>query len=240
MHFFSQDGQDEFLVRLFNNKRDGFFLDIGAYDGVEFSNTFHLEKELGWMGICVEPNPAIFKKLRENRKCICLNYCISSKPGIFRFLSVTGYGVMLSGLIDFFDKKHVKRIDQAIAEYGGSKTEVNVEGIPISDILETHSVESIDYCSIDVEGGEIAVLNSIDFSKVRIKVFTIENNYGGNQVKKFLKPYGYKLIAKLGSDEVYQWKSSRYDLMLRLKVSAFMNFGSELKLSLKRKIGLFK
>ncbi len=62
--YYSQDGQDEFLDRsVFKGRKSGFFVEIGAHDGVRFSNSAFLERERGWRGICVEPHPKIFPEL---------------------------------------------------------------------------------------------------------------------------------------------------------------------------------
>lgn len=221
MEFFSQDGQDKFIVGLLNNKKGGFFLDIGAYDGKVFSNTLYLEKELGWKGICIEPNPLVFKNLEVNRKCICINCCIGNSKGNYKFLAASGAASMLSGLLDMFDQNHLLRIDETINKHGGTKQVFDVAVVPLKGIVAEQKIKEIDYCNIDVEGGEMSVLNSIDFSKVSIKVFTIENNNGTGLVHDFLYPYGYKLIAKLGADEVYELNSTRYDLMLQWRIASF-------------------
>lgn len=64
-------------------------------------------------------------------------------------------------------------------------------------------MNSIDLCSIDVEGGELQVLKSIDFEKTNIECFLIENNYGDKDVEYFLTNRGYELINKLEWDDVY-------------------------------------
>lgn len=235
MKFSSQDGQDKFVANLFKNKRKGVFIDIGAYDGIYYSNTAYFEKYLEWEGICVEPNPQVFEKLKDNRKCKCINCCIYEKQEILKFVSVSGYGEMLSGLVDFFDEKHLDRIDKTIKEHGGRKIIIDISGFPVKDILEKESITSIDYCNIDVEGGEMSVLNSIDFSKVKIKVFTIENNYRTKMIRNFLYPLGYKLIGKLGADEVYEYQSRRYALMIEWRINNITNYFSLLSKSVKRK-----
>ena len=69
---YSQYGQDVYLINsIFPDRINGYFVDVGAYDGITLSNTFILEKHLGWSGICIEPNPEAFEKLRANRSCIC-------------------------------------------------------------------------------------------------------------------------------------------------------------------------
>ena len=223
MHFHSQDGQDKFVANLFDNKKNGFFLDIGAHDGVNLSNSFFLEKNLSWQGICVEPNPVIFLKLKANRKCVCLNCCAGDKKGTYQFLAISGEGSMLSGLLNFMDKDHLERIEKTIRDHGDTKTIIDVPTLPLSDILAEHAVTIVDYCNIDVEGGEMSVLKSIDFSRVQIRAFTIENNNGGRQVRQFLAPHGYSLIAKLGVDEVYELHSKRYDLMVKWRIRAIID-----------------
>jgi FkbM family methyltransferase len=238
MKFYSQDGQDKFIVeKLIKYQKGGFFLDIGAFDGVELSNTFYMEKNLAWNGICIEPNPEVFKQLEKNRTCMCLNYCISNKRETAKFLSVHGWGVMLSGLIEMFNQKHMDRIEQTIFDYGGSKEIIEIQASPLKDILEEYDVTVIDYCNIDVEGGEMSVLNSIDFSKVDIKIFTIENNYGLKEVRNFLKKYGYTLIEKLGADEVYEKNSKRYWLIIKFKLKQTSWFFQKQKQLLKNMIG---
>ena len=70
MEYKSQHKQDEFVVNYFKGKKNGVFVDIGAHDGITLSNTYVLEKELGWTGICVEPMDHEYKKLTECRNCI--------------------------------------------------------------------------------------------------------------------------------------------------------------------------
>ncbi len=110
----------------------------------------------------------------------------------------------------------------------------------MKNIFEENSFKIIDYCNIDVEGGELNVLKSIDFSEINIKVFTIENNYGSKDVLKFLKPLGYNLIATLGADEVYELNSKRYNLMFKLKMKKTKNYLSNLKYSFMKKAELTK
>lgn len=222
MTFYSQDGQDKYIADLLQNKREGVFVDIGAYDGVTFSNTLVFEKELGWTGICVEPNPVAFEKLAEERNCICLNYCINDKEGTFKFLAVKGWGVMLSGLLDFFDQKHLDRIDRTIEEHGGSKSVIEIPALPMHEIFRRNSIKNVDYCNIDVEGGEMSVLKSIDFSAVTIKLFTIENNYNTTVVSDFLKEHGYSLIGKVGADDVFELHSKRYMQLLKLQLKSIL------------------
>lgn len=236
MKYYSQNGQDELIIKLFKHKENGFFLDIGAYDGIYFSNSLALEESLGWRGVCIEPNPLVFEKLKNNRKCTCLNFCISDKLAQLDFMAVSGWGEMLSGLTGFFDERHFERIDQIIEEHGGGKQVIKVEAFSLRDIIEKYAPVRIDYCNIDVEGGELSVLKSIDFSKVEIKVFTIENNYGSKDVWKYLKSHGYQLIATVGEDEVYELQSKRFLLLAGMKFKRIKKYLGLIKRNLKQRI----
>lgn len=85
--YYGRHGQDKYLhEKIFGDLKKGRFLDIGAYDGIESSNTLFFEETLGWTGICVEPLPHIFQKLVKNRKGPCINKCAldSNKTGHFQ------------------------------------------------------------------------------------------------------------------------------------------------------------
>ena len=203
----SQCGQDEFIDRkLFRGKEGGFFLDIGAHDGETFSNTWYLEKHRQWKGICVEPIPEVYAKLDANRQCTKINGCISREAGTAKFLRVTGAVVdteMLSGLVDEYDARHLERIDREIAEYGGGKEEIEVACYRVQDLLTEHGIDTVDYVSIDTEGNELAVLQSMDHKAVRFLSFTVENNYGDPAIREFMYEQGYKLLRTIEQDDVF-------------------------------------
>lgn len=196
--------QDQYVnENIFKNKRNGVFLDIGANNGIAINNTLFFEKELGWTGICVEPYPSIFEQLQKNRNCICVNGCIAKETKKDIFLEVTGYPAMLSGLKSEYNEKHLQRIDYEIQVFGGSKKEIEVQCYNINEVLTEHNMLNIDFCSLDIEGGEFNVLQTIDFDKINIHVFAIENNYHESKFKKFMKSKGYKLLDVLECDDIY-------------------------------------
>lgn len=198
--------------------REGLFLDIGAYDGITFSNTYYLEKELSWNGICIEPNPVPFEKLKNNRNCILLNCGVGNMESSMEFTAVSGSGEMLSGFKNSMDDLHWKRI-QKLIDAGECETHpIFVEIKKLSRILEEHNYTMIDYCNIDVEGGELEVLKSINFQKIRIKLLSVENNYNKRDVLNFLKRRGYSKITEIGADEFFEFRSRSYLLMFKLKV----------------------
>ena len=201
----SQYGQDKYLhENYFKDKKDGIFLDIGAYDGVVFSNTYFFEKEMGWTGICVEPNPKVFTKLEKNRSCTLLNYAVSLGDGEKDFLQLSGYSEQLSGLVESCSKKHITRIHRELKSKGGEQEVISVKTTSVNNILSLNNIDHIDYCSIDTEGNEFNILRSIDFSKYMIDFFTIENPKSGRDVRDFLESKKYTLIDHVGIDDVFK------------------------------------
>jgi FkbM family methyltransferase len=207
MKFYSQHGQDKYFFENFfkDKKSEGFFLDIGAHDGLDINNTVFFERELGWKGICIEPMKNRFDSLVKNRNCICINGCVSNIEGEEDFIIFPEYTDMLSGLAKTFDEKIKNLVDSKIKEQNNdsSKT-IKVKSFILNNILEEYKINHIDFVSLDTEGAELSILETIDFEKINIDFFTIENNNYDNKIKKFMKSKGYKLIEVLNCDELYK------------------------------------
>jgi FkbM family methyltransferase len=204
MKYYSQYNQDRFVDEvILNKKTSGSFIDIGAHDGITYSNSAFFEKSRKFVGICVEPNPIVFKKLKNNRNSVNLNACIGLNNGKATFLSVEGYGEMLSGLLEFYNDAHKNRIDEVIAKHGGSKKEIEVDVINFDTMLLNLKNSQIDFCSIDTEGNELSILTSINFNNNSIKCFSIENNYNDSRISDFMRNNGYREVIRLGCDTVY-------------------------------------
>jgi len=201
--YISQIGQDKFIDEFFQKKEGLAFLDIGAHDGVSISNTFFLEKERNWNGICIEAQPSEFEKLKSNRKCTCINVSVSNYNGETDFISVEGYANMLSGISDDYNPSHRQRIENEVKIYGGVINTIKVPVKTLQSIMDEHNINQIDFCSIDTEGSEFKIIESIDFNKTEIKVFIIENNYGEKNIENFLIEKGYVLYKKIEWDDVF-------------------------------------
>lgn len=202
-NYFSQYKQDKFLNEvIFLNKKEGFFIDIGAHDGILFSNSLFFERVNGWSGICVEPNPSVFNKLMSNRKSINLNVCIGSENKKVKFTQIEGYSEMLSGITEKYDGRHIERINNDILIKGGKINEIEVDMITLSDVIELRN-KRIDFISIDTEGNEFDIVSSIDFDLLDVKSLVVENNYKDNRTAAHLNSLGFKLICRLDCDEVF-------------------------------------
>jgi FkbM family methyltransferase len=191
--------QDLITYLYFKGKPDGFFIDIGAYDGVEISNTYALE-QIGWAGICIEPIPEVFERLRNNRGCHCYNVAVSSiRNKEANFVKVPNM-LGLSGL----EQQMPERIFSGLAQKGLEVEQISVSTIRFGGVMKNHpDVSHIDFLSVDVEGGELDVLDTIDFEQFTFGMITIENNVGEEVLHKFMGCRGYKIFLNLGVDLMF-------------------------------------
>lgn len=203
MRYYSQCGQDKFVDTFFKEMRGGVFVDFGAMDGVIMSNSYFLEKEREWTGLCIEPNPIMFKRLSNNRTCNLSNFGIADKHGVLNFIQIQGYGEGLSCFEEFCEPQHLMRIDKELDLHGGTKMILPIQVKPLAEVLAYHSITKIDYMSVDIEGAEYTALKNFDVKKYDVKLLTIENNTGGTEVEKLMNSKGYKLLQKLEWDDVY-------------------------------------
>lgn len=216
--YFSQFRQDEFLNEVvFDRKRNGFFIDIGAHDGVSISNSLFFEKQKDWNGICIEPNPNVYSQLVKNRQSVNINKCIGNQNKTVTFTQILGYSEMLSGITENYHQNHLRRIDALLAEKGGEKTEIEVEMVTL-DSIEAARGKCIDFISIDTEGNEFDIVQSIDFAKLDIRALVIENNYKEPKIKDHLEKHGFALLHKLDTDEVFVCKA---DVTASMKLRLF-------------------
>ena len=206
--YFSQAGQDRYLnEQLFRNKRNGTFVEIGGYDGWTGSNCIFFEKVLGWTGLVVEASPQLVRRIGETRSAMVVHAAVSDQDATAEFLEVTSGMTQMSGLIDHYPSETLGRIrrDERHAE-----TVVTVPATRLDTLLRAHGLKKIDYCSIDVDGAERAVLRSVDFDEFDIAALTIENNQRGRESKSYqdiMGPAGYQQVAVVGMDEIWVQRS---------------------------------
>jgi FkbM family methyltransferase len=200
----SQLGQDMEVLKFYNNKEGGFFVDIGANDGIEFSNTFLLERNYEWKGICAEPNPEVFKLLVKNRPnslcCDAAIYSLSYKNLLF---DVANNYDLMSGLSDHLDvhKEYVNR----------DKKQIVVKTLTLTDLLDKAKAPSfIDYLSLDTEGSEFEILRATDFSRYTFGLIDVEHNFvepRRTEIRNLLLSLGYVYLRENQFDDSYKHSS---------------------------------
>lgn len=185
----SQIFQDLFILYFLNEKKNGFFVDFGATNGVDLSNTFLLEKEYHWQGILAEPGKIWQTDLRKNRICLIDNRCVwSSTDDVLEFNETQV--AELSTVSSFSDHDFLSSQRLSNSKY-------TVATISLNDLLSFHNAPYyIDYLSIDTEGSEYQILKSFDFEKYQIQIITVEHNFTPQRLLIFnlLKEKGYKRI----------------------------------------------
>lgn len=216
--YYARSGQDKYLnEEVFHDKIEGVFVDLGAYDGVESSNTLFFEESMDWTGLCIEPLKNIFPKLLKYRKCICINCCASGSDGIEKFAHVnplirpesprekgrTSNYEKLSGLKKFYTEQEKQIINNVLEECGGKVEEFEVPCININTILNILPNNNIDLLSVDTEGSELPILKAIDYNKFNIKTIVVEVINGDQGLTDFLKTKGYKKKKEIGYDWIF-------------------------------------
>jgi len=196
--YYSRHGQDKYLNEfIFKNKKNGIFVELGAVDGIDASNTLFYERTLGWSGLCIEALPEKYAELIHNRTCFTENYAVNNRGnGEVEFCVAKN----MSGIYSEYHSKHIKKVNAR------HKTKmIKVKTARIMDLFDKYSLSKIDYFSLDTEGSELMILKDIDFSKYDIKVFSVENHYysAKNEIKELLESKGYEMIKKLEKDEIY-------------------------------------
>ena len=142
----SQLGQDLWVLEKSAFKHQGFFVEFGATDGVLLSNTYVLETEFAWTGLCAEPNPKMFAQLRNNRQCVVSDACIAGVSGEeVDFIFAGAFGGMTRHCSA--DLHRERRAAYASAGQVGRLVTISLD-----DFLRSHRAPyNIDYLSIDTE-----------------------------------------------------------------------------------------
>ncbi len=205
--YFSQYEQDKIVNETyFHNMREGVFVDIGAYNGVTFNNTLFFEKELGWTGLCIEPIPEAFQQLNDNRKCKCIQGCVANSPKDALFLRAASPSLtteMLSGLMKTYDPIHYLRVSQEVGQTGGQLQVLTSNCFMLNDLLKYNNIKHVNFLSIDTQGGELEILQSIDYDQYKIDVISVEDAYHDPQFISFMEKKGFKFERRLNQDLLF-------------------------------------
>ena len=193
---YSQEGEDMVLRRIFDGKREGFFVDVGAHHPSRFSNTQYFYRR-GWRGINIEPNPdaiSVFQRCRKSD--VNLQYGVAETQGVLKYYR--------------FDEPALNSFDAALVQDRLDNTSYKVIDtilVPVrrlDEILSEHlsAGQHIDFLTIDVEGLDFEVLKSNNWSLYRPSCVLVEalesslDDAANNELYKFMKENDYTLFAK--------------------------------------------
>jgi len=178
LEFYSQIGQDKYFIEnIIKYKPSGIFLEIGGYDGIVGSNTYFLEKHLGWSGIVVECNPTLTQKCIENRKCSVSNKAVYTTDNDDVTFVIPCGSEIIGGKEQLGGIKGAIRRENFVSFSESYKItkEIVCKTITLNSLLNEHNIYEVDYLSLDTEGSELDILKCVDFTKYKIKYLTIEH-----------------------------------------------------------------
>ena len=169
---FSQEGEDILLSRIFENKKFGFYVDIGAHHPKRFSNTYWAYKK-GWSGICIDPMEGLQKKWRKSRpRDLFIEKGVSTKKGLLDYYKFS------DPALNTFSLERTKYLQNNTNYKLKDVKAVSID--TLENILDLNIPKTkknhIDFMSIDVEGGELQVLMSNNFYKYRPSILVLEMN----------------------------------------------------------------
>ena len=206
---FAQVGQDEWIIDFFKEKQNGVFVDIGANDGITFSNSYVLEKYYNWSGIAIEAIPDMYTTLQKHRNCTILNVCASNFTGFTKFETMTefpeylqanGFNInMLSGISTTWRWQDTPDSPQY-------RITIDVMCVNIQEIFDHFKLTNIDYLSVDCEGCELSIINAIHWDRMKIRVLHVEMALEiediDHQIFMKMKSIGYK-HSYIGHDWIF-------------------------------------
>jgi len=183
----SQLGQDVLALSYVGTGKPGYFVEFGATNGLDLSNTYMLEKKFGWKGILCEPAKIWHKDLFSNRDSIIDTRCVFNSTGEqLDFSEATTSH--LSTVEKFVESdSHTRKVSERY----------KVTTVTLGDLLRDHKAPNyIDFISIDTEGSEYLILRDFDFEKYQFGLICVEHNFTENRgkISDLLYSKGYKKV----------------------------------------------
>lgn len=189
--FHGQSREDEIAWQIFQNEPAGYFVDIGAHDGITYSNTYAFERR-GWRGMCFEPHPEFYKQLVANRSD---STCIHAAAGNRIELSAPFYAMpnAICSSTSRIDLESLKSVCMDEKQQFDQMQEITVPLITLDYALAIHGIERVDYLSVDVEGRELDVLQGFEIARWRPRLVIVENNNLWDALVEYFGAAGYML-----------------------------------------------
>jgi FkbM family methyltransferase len=201
-NFKAQNGEDHILVQDFANKKSGFCVEVGAYDGVDMSNTYLFEK-LGWKCLLVEADPEMAKTCQLNRPLATVVNCAVVAPGSpssVCFQVSEDVKGMSSLVLDDSSRRRITGYTGRLAI-----REITTPARTLDAVLEEFKCEEIDFVSVDVEGHELGVLKGFDIRRWKPRVVLVERTgvFPVWKILRFFDTGGYSFSRRTGDNDWY-------------------------------------
>lgn len=235
IHFTSQTGEDRALLAYFGGKRDGVYVEVGAYDGVEMSNSYAFE-QMGWSGVLVEADPDLAERCRQNRPKSQIVNSAAVPPGSPAQVTfqVASENRGLSSLeLDGASRSLLKSWTGRVAI-----REITVPAKTLNEILGDAGIQKIDFMTIDVEGHEWSVLRGLDLRRWKPRVLILERNQSmpDRRIFEHLQRSGYRYTGRTGVNDWYERVDGGLTMMDRF-VSVSRLYGSSVLSAVAARVG---
>ncbi len=218
-HFTSLDFTDWFVfVSMFTeawhatkhtSRRRPVYVDVAANHARRWSNTYFLDRCLGWDGVCAEANPGYHQELRTQRHCALIDTCISDTQRLVNFSFTAAYGGVVrdgSGLKTWGVDGNKHATQRKFSSHFRGFRELRCT--TLARELPRLGVNHVDFMSLDVEGHELPVLQGMDWSRTTVDVLVVENKRP--QIQAFLENKGFRRYKGVLKDDIYIRKGSGY------------------------------
>ena len=197
----AQFSQDIRLHRnFFHFSKELIFVEVGAFDGVVFSNTLFEERCLGWRGLCIEPQRRFAGIIQKSRKCGVINAAVGNnkdeEEGKEMDIVVGGVLGGEDGSLSKWEK--AKKLARQYPEHKNV-----ARSFKLSTIFRANHISHVDHLAIDCEGCELQVLRSLDYSEVKVRVIQIETNGKDKEIKEYLREVGFIWVEDMGEDAIF-------------------------------------
>jgi len=186
---------EELIIRdFFQDRRNGFFVDVGCAHYMHASTTFYLEKHLGWSGIAIDALDEFENDYLENRpNTKFFNYIVTDHSGTKDFFyRLSDNGVWYSSV----DKRFVEKVAKSRNDIKSVYQKLEVPTITLTELLEKSEISKIDFLSMDIEGGEPKALAGFDINRFRPELVCIEAHSNKRTIMKYFTRNGYEFIEK--------------------------------------------
>ena len=214
MKWYGQQAIDSVIDQFFQKKdiQQGTFLDVGTLDGMRFSNTYNLEKERGWTGICVEIHPSYIELIKSNRpNSICYSCAASDVDHGEQVANLNWRGSLSSLDLDkeeYFDTHyHAHYGDRSEKEINGFLNGLHtVKTRTLNSILEEQKEQfpTINFVTVDIDGSELMALPHLDLSKIQPDMLCLEwSTVGHEYINSYAAKYGFFPAQQLGADTLF-------------------------------------
>lgn len=213
--YYSQCQEDKIIYEKYLRHitiENGTFLEMGAMDGIEYSNTLFFEEQLGWRGILIEPHALNFSKLVNNRpKNKLYNHLVSNEKEDVEYMNYRCSALSaVAGVKSTIPLENLKAYYQGKDDFQKNLKEHELEvrlvkPVTLTYIIKDSGISKIDFFSLDVEGHEFNVLLSFDWS-IPVNIFLIENNHDLTELKKLMESKNYLFIENVAGNSLWFFK----------------------------------